>query len=87
MPASYGGVFGQWLCDVAASDARIVAVATGMGEQAGLREFAQRFPDRYFDVAPRRAARGYLAAGLATEGLQAGRGDPGDVACSAATIS
>jgi 1-deoxy-D-xylulose-5-phosphate synthase len=70
MPASYGAVFGRWLCDVAAADARIVAVATGTGEQAGLREFAQRFPDRCFDVGASQQHAVTLAAGLATEGLR-----------------
>jgi 1-deoxy-D-xylulose-5-phosphate synthase len=67
---SYSRACAHWLCDMAASDARIVAVATGMGEEPGLREFAQRFPDRCFDVGAAHQHAVTLAAGFATEGLR-----------------
>lgn len=66
----YGQACARWLCDAAASDARIMAVATGTGEEPGLREFAQRFPDRCFDVGAAYQHAVTLAAGLATEGLR-----------------
>jgi 1-deoxy-D-xylulose-5-phosphate synthase len=65
------GALGRWLCEAAVSDSRIVAVATGTGEEAaGLREFARRFPDRCFDVGAAYQHAVTLAAGLATEGLR-----------------
>jgi 1-deoxy-D-xylulose-5-phosphate synthase len=68
--ADYGRACARWLCDMAASDARIVAIATGMGEEPGVREFAQRFPGRCFDVGAAHQHAVTLAAGLATEGLR-----------------
>ncbi|MGB6604260.1 MAG: transketolase C-terminal domain-containing protein, partial [Steroidobacteraceae bacterium] len=66
----YRGACGRWLCEAAASDARIVAVAAGMDKEPGLREFAQRFPDRCFDVGAACQHAVTLAAGFATEGLR-----------------
>jgi 1-deoxy-D-xylulose-5-phosphate synthase len=67
---SYSQVFGQWLCDMAERDARIVGITPAMREGSGLVEFSKRFPDRYFDVAIAEQHAVTLAAGLACEGLR-----------------
>ncbi|HXQ31256.1 MAG TPA: 1-deoxy-D-xylulose-5-phosphate synthase [Steroidobacteraceae bacterium] len=67
---SYSQVFGQWLCDMAERDARIVAITPAMREGSGLVEFSKRFPDRYFDVAIAEQHAVTLAAGLACAGLR-----------------
>jgi 1-deoxy-D-xylulose-5-phosphate synthase len=66
----YGRACARGLCEMAAGDARIVAIATGVGEESGLREFAQRFPNRCFDVGAAHQHAVTLAAGFATEGLR-----------------
>src|SRR6187551_2462178 len=48
---SYSQIFGQWLCDLAAADPRVVGITPAMREGSGLVEFSKRFPERYFDVA------------------------------------
>jgi 1-deoxy-D-xylulose-5-phosphate synthase len=67
---TYSQVFGQWLCDMAAQDARIVGITPAMREGSGLVEFSRRFPDRYFDVAIAEQHAVTLAAGLACEGMR-----------------
>ena len=67
---SYSQVFGQWLCDAAERDARIVAITPAMREGSGLVEFSKRFPERYYDVAIAEQHAVTLAAGLACEGLK-----------------
>jgi 1-deoxy-D-xylulose-5-phosphate synthase len=67
---SYSQVFGQWVCDMAALDPRIVAITPAMREGSGLVEFSRRFPDRYFDVAIAEQHAVTLAAGMACEGLR-----------------
>ena len=67
---SYSQVFGDWLCDMAASDARIMAITPAMREGSGLVEFSKRFPERYFDVAIAEQHAVTFAAGLACEGLR-----------------
>src|SRR5581483_6912282 len=67
---TYSQVFGQWLCQAAARDARVVAVTPAMREGSGLVEFARRFPERYHDVAIAEQHAVTLAAGLACEGLR-----------------
>jgi 1-deoxy-D-xylulose-5-phosphate synthase len=67
---TYSQVFGQWLCDMAARDHRIVGITPAMREGSGLVEFERRFPDRYFDVAIAEQHAVTLAAGLACEGLR-----------------
>ena len=62
-------IFGQWLCEAAESNPDLVAITPAMREGSGLVEFAQRFPDRYFDVAIAEQHAVTLGAGLATEGL------------------
>ncbi|HEX7114513.1 MAG TPA: 1-deoxy-D-xylulose-5-phosphate synthase [Steroidobacter sp.] len=67
---TYSQVFGQWVCDMAALDPRIVAITPAMREGSGLVEFSRRFPDRYFDVAIAEQHAVTLAAGMACEGLR-----------------
>lgn len=63
-------VFGQWLCDTAAQDSRLVAITPAMREGSGLVEFEKRFPDRYVDVGIAEQHAVTFAAGLACEGLK-----------------
>ena len=63
-------VFGQWLCDMAAQDPRLVGITPAMREGSGLVEFEKRFPDRYFDVGIAEQHSVTFAAGLACEGLK-----------------
>ena len=63
-------VFGQWLCDMAAKDERLVGITPAMREGSGLVEFEQRFPNRYFDVGIAEQHAVTFAAGLACEGLK-----------------
>src|SRR6266576_5927707 len=67
---TYSQVFGQWLCDMAERDPRIIAVTPAMREGSGLVEFSKRFPDRYFDVAIAEQHAVTFAAGMAAEGLK-----------------
>jgi 1-deoxy-D-xylulose-5-phosphate synthase len=63
-------VFGQWLCDMAEHDERLVGITPAMREGSGLVEFEARFPKRYFDVGIAEQHAVTFAAGLATEGLK-----------------
>ncbi len=63
-------VFGQWLCDMAAADSRLVGITPAMREGSGMVEFERRFPERYFDVGIAEQHAVTFAAGLATEGLK-----------------
>ena len=63
-------VFGQWLCDMAQRDERLVGITPAMREGSGLVEFAQRYPDRYYDVGIAEQHAVTFAAGLACEGLK-----------------
>ncbi len=63
-------VFGQWLCDMAERDERLVGITPAMREGSGLVEFEQRFPGRYFDVGIAEQHAVTFAAGLACEGLK-----------------
>ncbi len=65
---TYSQVFGQWLCDAAQSDPRVVAVTPAMCEGSGMQEFAKRFPQRYFDVGIAEQHAVTFAAGIACEG-------------------
>jgi 1-deoxy-D-xylulose-5-phosphate synthase len=67
---SFSEIFGQWLCDIAELDPRIVAITPAMREGSGLVEYSRRFPDRYFDVAIAEQHAVTFAAGLAAEGLK-----------------
>jgi 1-deoxy-D-xylulose-5-phosphate synthase len=63
-------VFGQWLCDMAQQDSRLVGITPAMREGSGLVEFEKKFPDRYFDVGIAEQHAVTFAAGLACEGLK-----------------
>ena len=62
-------VFGQWLCDMAAHDERLVGITPAMREGSGMVEFEKRFPTRYHDVGIAEQHAVTFAAGLACEGL------------------
>jgi 1-deoxy-D-xylulose-5-phosphate synthase len=63
-------VFGQWLCDMAAQDKRLVGITPAMREGSGMVEFHRRFPDRYYDVGIAEQHAVTFAAGMACEGLK-----------------
>ena len=63
-------VFGQWLCDMATHDARLVGITPAMREGSGMVAFSQRFPARYHDVGIAEQHAVTFAAGLACEGLK-----------------
>jgi 1-deoxy-D-xylulose-5-phosphate synthase len=63
-------VFGQWLCDMAAHDDRLVGITPAMREGSGMVEFETRFPERYFDVGIAEQHAVTFAAGLACEGMK-----------------
>src|SRR5271167_3913836 len=67
---TYSQIFGQWLCDMAERDAKIVGITPAMREGSGLVEYSKRFPERYFDVAIAEQHAVTFAAGLAAEGLK-----------------
>ena len=66
----YSNVFGQWLCDMAEQDARLVGITPAMKEGSDLVAFSERFPERYFDVAIAEQHAVTLAAGMACEGAK-----------------
>jgi 1-deoxy-D-xylulose-5-phosphate synthase len=67
---SYTQIFGDWLCDMAAADSRLVGVTPAMREGSGLVRFSQEFPQRYFDVGIAEQHALTFAAGLACEGVK-----------------
>jgi len=67
---TYTQVFGDWLCDMAAQDARLIGITPAMREGSGLVRFAQEYPDRYFDVGIAEQHAMTFAAGLACEGMR-----------------
>ncbi len=67
---SYTDVFGQWLCDIAKQDERVVGITPAMREGSGMVAFEQQHPDRYFDVGIAEQHAVTLAAGMACEGLK-----------------
>ena len=66
----YQKVFGDWLCDMAAKDQRLIGITPAMCDGSGMNEFAERFPERYEDVAIAEQHAVTLAAGMACEGLK-----------------
>ncbi|AZL72116.1 1-deoxy-D-xylulose-5-phosphate synthase [Pseudomonas oryziphila] len=66
----YSAVFGQWLCDMAAADNRLVGITPAMKEGSDLVDFSERYPERYFDVAIAEQHAVTLAAGMACEGAK-----------------
>ena len=67
---TFSAVFGQWLCDMAAHDARLVGITPAMREGSGMVEFHQRFPERYYDVGIAEQHAVTFAAGMACEGVK-----------------
>jgi 1-deoxy-D-xylulose-5-phosphate synthase len=67
---TYTQVFGQWLCDMAEQDERLLGITPAMREGSGLVAFSERFPDRYFDVAIAEQHAVTLAAGQACQGAK-----------------
>jgi len=67
---SYSQVFGDWLCDMAARDPRLVAITPAMREGSGMVRYSEQFPERYFDVGIAEQHAVTFAAGLACEGMK-----------------
>ena len=67
---TYTQVFGQWLCDIAKQDERVVGITPAMCEGSGLSEFAAKYPERYFDVGIAEQHALTFAAGLACDGYK-----------------
>ena len=67
---TYTQVFGEWLCDMARLDSRLVGITPAMREGSGLVRFSQEYPDRYFDVGIAEQHAVTFAAGMAVEGLK-----------------
>lgn len=67
---TYTQVFGEWLCDMAEQDERLIGITPAMREGSGLVNFEKRFPDRYFDVGIAEQHSVTFAGGLAADGLK-----------------
>jgi 1-deoxy-D-xylulose-5-phosphate synthase len=67
---SYTQIFGDWLCDMAALDQRLVGITPAMREGSGLVKFSEEYPDRYFDVGIAEQHAVTFAAGLACDGIK-----------------
>jgi 1-deoxy-D-xylulose-5-phosphate synthase len=67
---TYTEVFGEWLCDMAKQDERLIGITPAMREGSGLVEFEKQFPNRYFDVGIAEQHAVTFAAGIACEGLK-----------------
>jgi 1-deoxy-D-xylulose-5-phosphate synthase len=67
---TYTQIFGEWLCDMARQDKRLVGITPAMREGSGLVKFSQEFPDRYFDVGIAEQHAVTFAAGLAVDGMK-----------------
>jgi len=67
---TYSQVFGDWLCDMAKQDERLVAITPAMREGSGMVRFSEEYPDRYFDAAIAEQHAVTFAAGIACEGLK-----------------
>jgi 1-deoxy-D-xylulose-5-phosphate synthase len=67
---SYTQVFGDWLCDMAQADTRLLGITPAMREGSGLVRFSQEYPERYYDVAIAEQHAVTLAAGMACEGMK-----------------
>ena len=67
---TYTQVFGEWLCDMAERDVRLIGITPAMREGSGLVKFSQRFPNRYFDVGIAEQHALTFAAGLACDGMK-----------------
>ncbi|WP_457336553.1 1-deoxy-D-xylulose-5-phosphate synthase [Rhizobacter sp. P5_C2] len=69
-PPTFTQIFGQWLCDMAEKDKRLIGITPAMREGSGMVEFEKRFPERYHDVGIAEQHAVTFAAGLACEGLK-----------------
>ncbi|MFO0393343.1 MAG: 1-deoxy-D-xylulose-5-phosphate synthase [Planctomycetota bacterium] len=67
---TYSDVFGDWICDMAKEDARLIAITPAMREGSGLVRFEREHPDKYFDVAIAEQHAVTVAAGMACDGLK-----------------
>ncbi|SFU42894.1 1-deoxy-D-xylulose-5-phosphate synthase [Nitrosomonas eutropha] len=67
---AYTQIFGDWLCDMAAKDPRLISITPAMREGSGLIRFSKEYPDRYFDVGIAEQHAVTFAAGAACEGLK-----------------
>ena len=67
---TYSDIFGDWLCDTAATDDRLVAITPAMREGSGMVRYSKEFPERYFDVGIAEQHSVTFAAGLACEGMK-----------------
>ncbi|WP_430793422.1 1-deoxy-D-xylulose-5-phosphate synthase [Azonexus hydrophilus] len=67
---TYTQVFGDWLCDMAAADSRLIGITPAMREGSGMVRFANEFADRYYDVGIAEQHAVTFAAGMACEGLK-----------------
>jgi 1-deoxy-D-xylulose-5-phosphate synthase len=67
---TYSQIFGDWLCDMAALDPRLVGITPAMCEGSGMVRYAEQFPERYFDVGIAEQHAVTFAAGLACEGMK-----------------
>jgi 1-deoxy-D-xylulose-5-phosphate synthase len=67
---TYSQVFGDWLCDIARADERVVAITPAMREGSGMVRYSEEFPQRYFDVGIAEQHAVTFAAGMACEGLR-----------------
>jgi len=67
---TYTEIFGDWLCDMAAADSRLLAITPAMREGSGLVRFSKEFPERYFDVGIAEQHAVTLGAGMACEGAK-----------------
>ncbi|HLT63047.1 MAG TPA: 1-deoxy-D-xylulose-5-phosphate synthase, partial [Pseudohongiella sp.] len=67
---SYSKVFGDWLCDMAAQDKKLMAITPAMSSGSGMDEYAEKFPEQFFDVAIAEQHAVTFAAGMACDGLK-----------------
>ncbi|MBN4053416.1 1-deoxy-D-xylulose-5-phosphate synthase [Haliea sp. AH-315-K21] len=67
---TYSKIFGQWLCEMASVDPKLMAITPAMGEGSGMREFEENFPEQFFDVAIAEQHAVTFAAGMACDGLK-----------------
>jgi len=67
---TYSKIFGSWLCEMASTDPKLMAITPAMGEGSGMREFEENFPEQFFDVAIAEQHAVTFAAGMACDGLK-----------------
>ena len=67
---TYSKIFGDWLCEMAEKDSKIIGITPAMREGSGMVEFSQRFPEQYFDVAIAEQHAVTFATGLAIGGYK-----------------